>query len=43
VIIQYPDADSWKKWWHDKGEASIKGAEKFASIRIYGVEGIEQK
>jgi uncharacterized protein (DUF1330 family) len=43
VIIQYPDADSLKTWWHDKGEASIKAAEKFASFRIYSVEGIEQK
>jgi uncharacterized protein (DUF1330 family) len=24
VIIQYPDPDSWKKWWADRGEKDIK-------------------
>jgi uncharacterized protein (DUF1330 family) len=43
VIIQYPDPDSWKKWWTDRGEKDIKSAEKFASFRIYGAEGIESK
>jgi uncharacterized protein (DUF1330 family) len=43
VIIQYPDPDSWKKWWADRGEKDIKSAEKFASFRIYGAEGIESK
>jgi uncharacterized protein (DUF1330 family) len=43
VVIQYPSVDAVKKWWQEVGEADLKRAEKFASFRVYAVEGIEQK
>jgi uncharacterized protein (DUF1330 family) len=43
VVIQYPSVDAVKKWWQEVGEADLKKAEKFASFRVYAVEGVEQK
>jgi uncharacterized protein (DUF1330 family) len=43
VVIQYPSVEAAKKWWQENGTEAIKKAEKFASFRIYAVEGIEKK
>ena len=43
VIIQYPSVNAVKKWWQEVGETDLKKAEKFASFRVYAVEGVEQK
>jgi uncharacterized protein (DUF1330 family) len=43
VVIQYPSVEAVKKWWQEVGEADLKKAEKFASFRVYAVEGVEQK
>jgi uncharacterized protein (DUF1330 family) len=43
VLIQYPSMTAAKKWFDDYGGPALKKAEAFASFRVYGVEGIEQK
>jgi len=43
VVIQYPSVEAAKKWWQENDTEAIRKAEKFASFRIYAVEGIEKK
>jgi uncharacterized protein (DUF1330 family) len=43
VVIQYASIEAAKKWFQDAGDAYLKKAEKFATFRIYAVEGVEQK
>jgi uncharacterized protein (DUF1330 family) len=43
VIITYPNLDAFRKWWASNGEPELKKAEKFATFRIYSVEGVKQK
>jgi uncharacterized protein (DUF1330 family) len=43
VVIHWPSVDAVKKYWQEAVEADQNKAEKFASFRVYVVEGVEQK